>query len=437
MRILYGIFLTIIYICIIVFNYRRTRDLFNPLSFYSILRIIFVLPGIYIRLTPISYYNEELLPIYIIYELLSLIFISLGIIFYNSLKNKRKIINIIGKYQKNFDTFGIVQIAIGVLSVIYLVINSGGLSYIYQNINLRSFMLRGQGYVNLLGISTNIGIVSYAIYYFKNKNKINVNVRFFCLLFIASLSKIAFGARTPLLSMIMLLLIAYNYHNKRFKIKTFISIKNLIVVGLSFLFIVMFPMIRNNEMRDLYNNPREWVDRGIQNFGEIANEFTIVDRDIFVIDYFKNNQFWVGKGYVDLLYSPIPSSIFSNKPPVDDGVYLANLIKGYDISPSMPFKDIPFKSSVPFTQFGILYANLGFIGLIFGMFFTGFIYQFTYKIVNDTKFDIFSLIIYQVIMYTFKFSNLAISMTLQTIIFTLLCFKLFGSIKFKKTRIVY
>ncbi|MGQ7112601.1 hypothetical protein ACUOFC_34980, partial [Escherichia sp. TWPC-MK] len=64
---------------------------------------------------------------------------------------------------------------------------------------------------------------------------------------------------------------------------------------------------------------------------------------------------WLGKSYLDLFKAPLPRSIYPEKPPVDDGMYIRTIAEGYNVTPSRPVQEL-YASSWPPETLGSMYA---------------------------------------------------------------------------------
>ncbi|MGQ7148454.1 hypothetical protein ACUOA8_59935, partial [Escherichia sp. SS-MK2] len=77
---------------------------------------------------------------------------------------------------------------------------------------------------------------------------------------------------------------------------------------------------------------------------------------------------------LDLFKAPLPRSIYPEKPPVDDGMYIRTIAEGYNVTPSRPVQEL-YASSWPPETLGSMYANFWIPGVVFGMYILGIIYK--------------------------------------------------------------
>jgi oligosaccharide repeat unit polymerase len=423
------------FMCIVSFitGYKKTKDLFSPISFFCLLTLIRIVPRL-LELQKADYTSEFALFKYFVMQVLVLISVIFGSAFYEQCIKRRDITyELKGKNYYALKRFGFFMFLMGSAAKVYLIIRAGGYSNIYSNINLRAFMLRGTGYISIFNFGIDIGLASCLKYWYESGKRNGYAFLLIIMFILAFFFQVAFGQRSPILNLVMVLIMTAHYTNKKFKLSSLFKPKIMIIIALSTLFIVMMPMIRSQQTRELYLSPLLWAQTSLTKISSFFNEISDVDRDIFTFQYFSENEKWHGKSYVDLLYAPIPSGMMPLKPPVDDGVYLANIMRGFNVKPSMPFQWIPFKSSVPFSTAGIMYANFGVVGVVIAHFLIGILYQYTYEKLKDSSYSVMMIIIYQLVMYRFKISNLNITQTLVPTIFTYVFFKVFMRYTITKT----
>ena len=128
---------------------------------------------------------------------------------------------------------------------------------------------------------------------------------------------------------------------------------------------------------------------------------------VSIVDYFDSNDKWDGASFLGLMSAFIPSSFYPDKPPVDDGMYLYSIAHGNNVNPPMPTRDLD-GTSWPLETFGSMYANFGFIGVIVGMFFLGYIISYTFKKMVYSNYQFKYVIFYIIMLFTFEISTLRI-----------------------------
>jgi hypothetical protein len=112
--------------------------------------------------------------------------------------------------------------------------------------------------------------------------------------------------------------------------------------------------------------------------------------------------------------------MYIDKPPVDDGVYLANIIRGFQVEPVMAYTNIPFHSSSPFSSFGIMYANFCLSGIMLGGVILGMLYVKLYEKMVRSINSMKGILIYAYLMMAFGLSiHAMLSLLIPGIIVTL------------------
>ena len=318
---------------------------------------------------------------------------------------------------------------LGFVIKLYIIYKTGGLFLILSNLQNRTALLSGNNYYSVISSVLLINGTAFVEYYYlSTKSKNSLCIIIICII-LCSFSLLIFGARKPLLMFCIKLTMIYHFVENKIKFNDFFKTKSVIICFLSIMFMVMVPMLRYKETSTLFLTPITWVKEGYKRADTIFHEFSYTRGDIFVFEYFNKKNYWYGKVYKNILVQWIPMKIYPNKPPMDDGVYLYNLMKGYEITPNTPFVDVKFKTSIPFTLSGSLYANFGLIGVIIGSFIVGCIYQFLYTFMKDCNYCIYSIIVYQIVLFEFIPSSLHTTSPIIGIIFISIFFKLL--LKFK------
>ena len=94
-------------------------------------------------------------------------------------------------------------------------------------------------------------------------------------------------------------------------------------------------------------NPGELPSEIGRNMRTAITDLSYVDTFVFITSYFQPDNVWHGATYLDLLKAPVPSSVDSAKPPIDDGVYVRTLAEGVRAEPGMAFSDLFYSSWPP------------------------------------------------------------------------------------------
>lgn len=409
---LLALIIVIINTIFIYIGYKTTKDLFSPLCLFNILYIVK-----HLRLFTFEFNVYEKTVVYSDYHLFLFSFIILT---YMLSVNSVLCIKIINQRFPNLPLLHssfrfsnntilllvFVCLTLTLCAYTYLVCINGGIINIWENIHLRAAMLRGNTYLSATSDLAIICVLIVNMMYNKYHKKY-LKILYGITLIITSIILVIFGARKPLIEFIILLMFSHNYFIKPIAVKSLFKAKTFAFIFILALFIVGMPLIRDINNRDLIYSPGEWIISATKSLDSLTRQVGTVDADFFVYHYFSENSFWYGAAYRDLIYAFVPSKIFLDKPPVDDGVYMMNLIHGHDLKPSVPFKSLPVQYSQPFTNSSVAFANWGIIGVVFYGIAIAIIYDLFYSKLRKQP-NIFNMIIYQTAIVSFAFTNLAI-----------------------------
>lgn len=418
MRILYGIVLGIILIIIFVVSYKKTKDIFSPLCIFSLFQFLRYVPHIiatdYESLTHINHTNVF---VTFFFETLFVLFVVYG---YSHFKTKQSSKD---KLKRQTATFVRIRIPIFIILLVYLIgfgsrvyiiYSLGGISYVLGNMGNAYYQYahESSGYIVSLGNLMTLGVLML-VYKISAERKKRYYVLLVCMVGAGMLSYMIYSSRSPALELLMITVFGYHFMVKKIRIESVFKPKVLIALLAGVVVICLLPVLRNNSSgnESMTITIQSLFSSIFSSIGNIFNEFSNVGRDTFVYNYFGVENFWYGLNFLNLLVAAIPSSIYINKPCIDDGNYLCNLINGYNVSPNAGRNDLPVKYSIPFSTPGCMYANFGILGIILAGLILGFIFKKTY---NSFRKNInpFTVFLYQLVVYQLEFTTLSISQTI-------------------------
>ena len=266
-------------------------------------------------------------------------------------------------------------------------------------------MLAGAGYIDYLTICMTFGLAAFEIYVLNCKKH---KVLFVILCGVAVVLNIAFGNRAPLMKMVLALVFVYWYTTpKAINWKRMINARNIILGIVLVSLLIVLPQFRSADFQLSTSTLGSSVRNSFESVTSIFDQISFYDEDVYSFNYFTEDKLWHGRSYSSLLMAWIPRSLYPGKPPIDDGMYLRAIMKGYDIVPPMSvsaLNDLTVSSSVPFTTCGIMYANFGMFGVIIGGLLTGIIIVGQYKKMKKTN-SLADILIYQIICTRLAFTN--------------------------------
>ena len=433
MQILIGVTLTAFLVFIVIVSYRRTKDVFSPLVFFGFFQILRYCTGLFYKTEEmgVRFEDDNLLRFFFIesiaiWSLLIGYYIHQKYFYHPSIVYEEKF----QKQQRQIPGWVIFLVyLVGLSGRIRGIVSYGGLGFVLGN--TRQVYLSGNvgsGYSSLLDQLMIVGIIMQMkrISGLENANSLKRIISYFLLLIMIGISMgsyLIYSRRSPALELLMLVIFAYNYLIKGIRIKDAIKPRTILIFIAIISIIVVMPAIRQGQ-------------NAVFRATNILDEFSYLGRDIGSYEYFSQNEKWFGKSYTSLIFAPIPSALYENKPPVDDGMYLYNILRGNAITPPVPVNNIAFYNSYPFSTQGILYANFGVLGVIIGELLMGFLYARTYKKLLNTRSD-FMVIAYQLVIYQLELSSLSIVQTLIPLIVSFIVYKVVTGFKIYKVRVNY
>lgn len=427
---LYAFILSVLYFA---FAFSGRRNVFSPRFLFNAFAWLKNVPY-FIEIG--DTYPDIICDRYFLYKLIGCVCVNIGISIYENTKKGTYVYYENVKDVHSYYKYGILFCIIGLLVKLYIFQTSGGIFYILSHIQSRKSMMAGNYYYELFANSMlTLSVMFTELYMIYNDNKRGKAGFFFCLS-VTLICLVVFGARHPALTLLLQVIMLYHFLRSNITLASIFRLRSLGIIAAVMMFMVMMPMLRAESENNLVSNPVEWAKSAADNIMSITHEFSYLSGDMFVFNYFHDHENWYGASYVNILLQWIPRSIFPNKPPMDDGMYLLNMMWGENVTPNMPTSQLYYDTSVPFTMEGALYCNFGLIGIIIGCILIGLLYQHTYRILVETKFSIIMILIYQEVMFVFVPSVLHATSTLIVCgVYSIILYAMFR-IKIKKVNYI-
>lgn len=436
MRVFYAIILGLILAVVFVFNYRKEKDLFSPLCFVCMMIFIRYVPNMLSKdFEHFSYLNDENIGKLFLVEVLALFSIVIGYKLGSmiTIGHGRKALT----YTDN--TFSdssdsnikewiiVILFTLGLIARLRIIMMSGGIRYIATNVaTAYKSLSNGSGILSMLSVFSVVAVMmelSLALREYNNGNYNKFKRRRIVLIFmilIYSLTFLIFTSRSPIFELLLFVLFGINYLWRKIQIKDFFNPKVIIIIVVSLALIVILPIIRQG------HEISESLDLNI--ISGVFDEFSYVGRDTYVYDHFNPSNYWHGGNYRALLTAFIPYRFYPLKPPIDDGVYLANIMYGHWVVPPVPRDSLTITYSIPFSTPSILYANFGSLGVFLGELLMGIVYAKVYKKLKTRK-NVLWVIVSQLVLYQLELSTLSIVQTVIPLLVAFFAYKLATSVK--------
>ncbi len=164
-----------------------------------------------------------------------------------------------------------------------------------------------------------------------------------------------FGGRKALLQHLIISVVIWNLAGGRFDL---VSKRSAALLAFALLYFVSILYFRLPDVQ------REIVFRGRQEsflaplFIFFAN-FSYNDTYYFLIDYSTRAKVFLGRTFLDIFSAILPSSIYPEKPPVDEGVYVKALVEGISVVPPESAERFAGYGAWPSETFGTFVLNFG------------------------------------------------------------------------------
>lgn len=414
-------------------THKKNQDIAAPYNLFTFLYIINIMVPmlLYMNLDTVQTINEPYIRnavstdstfiIYVILQTASYYLIVFGTKLrvgkrnYRYIKAEESEINTADlSIQKKYKYVGIVLWLIGAIAFLRIMRQVGGVYYFFTHLQYRSTLTRDMDVLSWVLPFVNYGVL-FIVYSYKGTNK-TLNVKIIFLIVISGLMS-GLGGRKALLILLIEALLLYHYCVKRIDLKKFLKIKYIVgIICVYFFFILMTKFRTEGAFEAFLNNPLEFTKESNSGLLSTIRVESYVSYYMAIIEYFKTHALWLGKTFLGLITAIIPSSIYPGKPPVDDGTYLYSICQGRtDIIPPMAFNELN-GSSLPLETFGSMYGNFGVLGLLFGMILLGGIYGYAYRKMKRNSYDLFSVVVYTQIIFTFQLSTLRIFQLFEMIV---------------------
>lgn len=274
------------------------------------------------------------------------------------------------KQNHNYKTSGLIVFVIGVIMCfMFFQRSAGSIGDYINNMNNRVSNNAGSRFLRYYWIILDVGVSMIYAHYLKKRagwKALPYMAITLCLIFF-------YGARSPIfLSIISWCVIKKYYSPEGYKAdKVGGAFKYVVLFAGCVVVFVGFVAWRQSDATQLIQQygiigflQHTWdnaVMKSLMYFNNMNKYLFVFGTENFgTID-----TLWYGSSFRDLFTGIIPSSIYPNKPPLEEGVYIYNIINGVYVKPSVPASSL-YMSAWPIDTIGVMYVNFHYIGCIFG-----------------------------------------------------------------------
>ncbi|HET7462307.1 MAG TPA: hypothetical protein VFJ82_13725 [Longimicrobium sp.] len=280
----------------------------------------------------------------------------------------------------------------GVALYLWFLSSIGGLLNLWAHMWMRTRLMQGKGYTaNLYALLLTL-TAGMAVYSLRHRpGRLRTALVSLVVLGMA-VAMGSTGGRSPVLTVLVLAMLMHHYSVRR---RTRLITPLTATLGsVVFVFLLAAPLFRSGGSWEKYSGqPDVLVSDALSDLAASAHGFSSFDRGSVVVNYFTLERVWWGSSYVDLLAAPIPRTLFPDKPPVDDGIYLREIAEGRVVRPSRPAREMN-PESWPTGNF-LAYMNFWFPGFVIAGFLVGIVTGGTYRYMERTDYAPSAVFIYQ------------------------------------------
>jgi oligosaccharide repeat unit polymerase len=395
-KILINYLLVLLILPLIYERYIKGRiDIFSPIVivvfFYFIIFIITSIDLLYNRFYELQ--NEEKFYTYaILYSIISFHAFLIG--YYSNLSKIFLKIRV-----KRFTRLSVNKVilitifysAISFASFFLIVKTSGGLFNYFENIKGSMVkLLTGSAFLYMGVILIKIPLL---IWFGFQVKRARFSILFLVYFLIASMLLVFLGERGHFVFLVISLLVCYHYIKQRLKLIP-VSIFALIL----YLFLLLYGQYRELGLQNTNRivNKESYRLGTVITYKKLVENFDQLIRVKDIIKYVPEKlDYQYGKTFFNLLFKPIPSRIWPEKP---QGA-------GYYVTKSLYPKHFTANASIATSLLGELYLNFHVVGIIVGMFLFGLVVSAFYKFLAFNLSDFNVIIIYS-LSFPYFFSEL-------------------------------
>ena len=312
-----------------------------------------------------------------------------------------------------YRVWGILLTTVGIIAFLVVMAKVGGIFYFFTHLQYRVSLTRNLDTLTWLMSGLNYGPL-LLVYSLKGSRK-QLSIPLIILLMMCGFMN-GLGGRKDLIMMLVQALFIYHFSVAPIVIRDYIKPKYIITLVIALAFFIVFAELRTEgAVEEFLTNPFVFFSNSNKGLLGMVRSESYLPYYVAIMGYFANHSLWKGASFRGLLTAPIPSSLYSNKPPVDDGMYLYSISRGHEVVPVLPTRELD-GSSFPLETFGSMYANFGVIGVIIGMIILGAIIGYCFRKMKRKEYALIYILIYTQAVFNFQLSTLRIFQLLITIV---------------------
>lgn len=302
-----------------------------------------------------------------------------------------------------FELAAYLALGVGLGSFALYVWSIGGLGNLVFNLHERTRFTEGYGYLRSLFALLTFGVLLLT-YLLPRRMTLGRIVFLVAMALAASAVHSSAGGRKNTIILVLGMLMVYHFGARRIQ-------RPMRVIALTAVLLVPFFVglrIVRAERGGVEHYLTHPVDLAVDIAGNLSltvTNLSYVGTYVFLTNHFDINNLWLGGTYSCLLHGPIPSVIYPNKPPVNEGVYVRSLAEGLQVSPGTPARLCTHNGGFPPETIGIAYWNFWLPGVVVFMFALGVVYSIAYHYMLASGCSFFSIMVYIFVVFNFQLTS--------------------------------
>ena len=273
--------------------------------------------------------------------------------------------------------FGLLLLVVGVFLVAYKVFLVGGTKFLLENIDRRSDLTAGFGF---LVIPTYLFIAAAVVVFASALGKgarTGSAVAFVVVVVIGMVIFAMFGGRKNGLLLLLTGLLSWSVYVRPVRLASSFSV---IAIGLAFVYMNGVWLLRQTGgIEAAVSEPSVMLASIGDMWLKVFADLSYLPTYLSTISHFERSDYWFGAIFTAAPEALIPSLIYPDKPPLDEGVYFRSFAAGYYVYPPMPAGEL-YHSSAPPETFGNGYAAMGAFGVVTFYLFKAFLVVYGWRL---------------------------------------------------------
>lgn len=266
-----------------------------------------------------------------------------------------------GRHLRLSTGVALLLLTIGTLLIIYRIAYAGGVMFLLEGLATRSQATAGVGFLSIPTYVLLAAAIAICAAKCGQKNTPLRRSLFIGLVVAAMILLALFGGRKNGLLILMTGVVAWIVYVGRIRI----AVRAWAAILLVFIFYMngVWLLRQPGGVEAALSDPTALVEGVLVMSLDVFSHLSYLETYLVSITYFDHTEYWYGAVFSSSPAALVPSLIYPDKPPLDEGMYFRSLLEGYHITPPVPARDL-YQSSFPPETFGNGYAFFGPVGVL-------------------------------------------------------------------------